>query len=439
VRQSIRLTDQLRRSHIDGLTGLVNRQGVLDLDLRGHRGCSLVLMDLDGFKEVNDSLGHHAGDRLLQMVAGRLQDRVRAGDVLARLGGDEFAVILWGTDVEGAVSAAESMVHHLELPLELDGVPLLVTACAGVVSADSPRPDVGTLLKHADTALYSAKREGPGLVHAYGGDIGELSQERLRIRAEARASLARGGDDFLVHYQPMVGIGGQPPLCVEALVRWQHNGRLMMPAEFLPEVLRGGDMPALTRHMLRASLAQLAAAGLDVAVSVNVPPELITPWLLDESEAALAAAGLPPDRLIVEITEEAIMKDPDGVADVLRRLRERSIRVLLDDFGTGWSGLSSLRDLIVDGIKIDHSFVSRLTTEETAASIVRGISHVASELGVLVIYEGAESRDTTDALREYPAGYVQGFSAARPMPIGDLARWFALNPSPLPDANVTPA
>lgn len=431
VQQSLRLTAQLRRSHIDPLTGLLNRRGLLELETPDRVPGALVLLDLDSFKDVNDSMGHEAGDRLLIAVAERLREGTREADVLARLGGDEFAVVLWGAGLADASAAAEGLILDLEAPMTLDGIPLVLTACAGVADSAGASVRIGTMLQHADAALFDAKSDGPGLVRVHTQGAGDLSQERLRVRAQVRAALDAGGTDFVVHYQPMIGLHDGSLLCVEALVRWQHEGRLVPPGEFLPEVIRGGEMPDLTRHMLRTSLAELAGHSIDVPVTVNVPPELITPWLLEECSGALQAADVAADRLIVEITEEAIMKDTATVAGILSTLRTRGVRVLLDDFGTGWSGLSSLRDLIVNGLKIDHSFVSRLTTDPTAAAIVRAISSVADELGLIVIYEGAEDRATLEALRALGTGYVQGFALARPMPVDDLVRWLQINrPAP---------
>lgn len=423
VQQSLRLTAQLRRSQVDPLTGLMSRRGLLDVDLRAAPSCALILLDVDGFKDVNDSLGHAAGDELLMVVAERLRHHVRETDVLARLGGDEFAAVLWDSDAVTGRASAEALLRKLEEPLSIAGVPLLVTACAGVTDSVRGYPTIGTLLAQADTALKTAQADGRGLVRDYQGAAGDMSDRRLRVRAEARSALDAGGAAFLVYYQPIIGIADGRLLCAEALVRWNHEGRIIPPGEFVAEIARSGDMPALTRHVLRTALHEIDDHHVHLPVCVNVPPELLTPWLLAEVDAALADGGVPAERLIVEITEDAIMKDPSAAAGILRGLRERGVRVLMDDFGTGWSGLSSLRDLIVDGIKVDHSFVSRMTTDPTAAAIVRGISHVASDLGLLVIYEGAEDEDVMAALAEYATGYVQGFVRARPMPVTDLQRW----------------
>ena len=427
VRQSISLTDRLRRSQVDSLTGLLNRHGILESDFDSGEGCALIMLDLDAFKDVNDTMGHEVGDRLLVTSAERLTESVRSTDILARLGGDEFAVLVRDSDAEMATHIAEALIASLEAPQVLDGVPLVVTACAGVASTVDDPPDLAMLMREAEVALYSAKAEGPGLVRAHDGSLGERSAARLRLRAEVRADLSLHDEYFVVFYQPIKSLDDGSLLAVEGLVRWQHEGHLLPPASFLPEVVRGGQMPDLTRLMLRRSMHEIKGLPVNVPVTINVPPELMTDWILREAADAITAEGVDPARLIVEITEEAIMKNPEEVARVLVALRELGVRTLLDDFGTGWSGLSSLRDLVVDGLKIDSSFVSRITNDTTADAIIHGVVALADELGVLVICEGAEDPHVMAALEEFGAAYVQGFASARPMPIGDLSRWIVLH------------
>jgi diguanylate cyclase (GGDEF)-like protein len=428
VHQSLLLARQLRRSRIDSLTGLLNRRGFLDVDTVHSEGCALILLDLDAFKDVNETLSHDVGDRLLRTAAERLTEGVRATDVLARLGGDEFGVLVWGAESRNASAIAESLIVSLERPLVLDGVPLVVTACAGVAVSEDGIPDLTLMLRQAEVALYAAKADGPGLVRTHDLGAGEQSAARLRIRAEVRADLASGGGRFVIHYQPIMAIKDGTLLAVEALVRWQHDGGLVAPDVFLPEVIRGGQMADLTILMLKRSLREVKGLPVSLPVTVNVPPELMTDWILLEVEGAIAAANVDGGRLIIEITEEAIMKNPEEVGRVLLALRSRGIRTLLDDFGTGWAGLASLRDLIVDGLKIDRSFVSAVTSDSTAQAIVHGVVRLADELGVLVVCEGAEDDEVMSALAEFDRGYVQGFAAARPMPIDDLARWIGLHP-----------
>ncbi|MHB1166695.1 MAG: EAL domain-containing protein [Candidatus Nanopelagicales bacterium] len=370
-------------------------------------------------------MGHDAGDRLLAMVAARLRESVQAEDLVARLEGDEFAVVLWNAPTHWASTEAEVLVRALEEPLSLDGMPLLVTGCAGVVESGPEQPDLAGLLRQGAVALEQAKAQGPGLVQTHTGEAGEQTAERLQLRAEARAALTEGGQDFRVHYQPIVSIGDGSLLAVEALVRWQHRGRLLQPHDFLAETVRGGLMQDLTRLVLTRSLQEIHDRGLDVAVSVNVPPELMTEWVVEAGRKAIAAAGVDAGRLILEITEEALMRHPDAVAAVLRDLRSRRVRVLLDDFGTGWSGLATLRELIVDGIKIDHSFLSRLPDDPTAGAIVRSIATLAADLGLLMVYEGVDQGDALRDVSGIGPCYLQSYGLARPMAIDDLVGWLA--------------
>ncbi|MDO8307608.1 MAG: EAL domain-containing protein [Actinomycetota bacterium] len=425
VRESRRLSHQLRRSRVDMLTDLPNRRALLDLPPRPGTRCSVIVLGLDSFKDVNGSMGHDAGDRLLVMVAARLRESVYADDLVARLEGDEFAVVLWNAPAHWASTEAEVLVRALEEPLSLDGIPLLVTGCAGVVESGPEGPDLAELLRQGAAALDQAKAQGPGLVRTHTGEAGEQTAERLQLRAEARAALTAGGQDFQVHYQPIVGVTDGSLLAVEALVRWQHRGRLLQPHDFLAETVRGGLMQDLTRLVLTRSLREIHDHGLDVAVSVNVPPELMTDWVIDEVRQAIASAEVEAGRLILEITEEAIMRHPDAVATVLRELRSSGVRVLLDDFGTGWSGLSTLRDLIVDGIKIDHSFLSRLPDDPTAAAIVRSVAMLAVDLDLLMVYEGVDDTEALNDLSGIGPCYLQSYGLARPMAIDALVGWLA--------------
>jgi diguanylate cyclase (GGDEF)-like protein len=440
VRESLVLTSRLRRSQVDSLTGLPNRRGLLEVARRPGSPVSFVLLDIDSFKDVNETLGHEVGDRLLRMAAERLSERVASPHVLARMGGDEFGVVVWGSDAAAASAMAERLLVSLERPLVLDGLPLLVTACAGVASDEGLEPDLTVLYRQAEMALYAAKSHGPGLVRRHDGRTGEQTEARLRMRAELRRDLEAGGDRFIMHYQPILSLDDRSLLAVEALVRWRHGGKVLAPGVFLPEVIRAGQMPDLTRLVLRRSLREVGGLPVTIPVTVNVPPELMGNWIVSEVDAVLAAEHLDPNHLVIEITEEAIVRNPDEVARILIALRDRGVRSLLDDFGTGWSGLSSLRDLVVDGLKIDGSFVSRLATDATAKSIVHGVFGLADDLELVVICEGAEDQEVLDLLARFDRGYVQGFVTARPMPIADLSRWLlmrhvAVRPWPAPRAD----
>lgn len=421
VRESTRLSRALRTARVDSLTGLPSRKSLGDL--AGPAPCSVVLFDLDRFRDVNNTMGHDAGDRVLLVAAQRLSATVGDDVTVVRLEGDQFGLVLWRTEGSAAQSVAEGVVRALEAPLSVDGVPLLLTACAGVVTSTTANPDVDALFRSAAIPLAEAKSEGPGLVRTALGSSGPQSAERLRLRAEARAALDSGGDAFVVHYQPIVAVSNGSVLAVEALVRWQRGDRLLSPADFMRDTMRGGQMAELTRLVLTKSLRDMRDRGLDLPVSVNVPADVVSDWVPEAVADALRATATPAHRLFLELTEEALMRQPDEAADVLSRVRATGVRILLDDFGTGWSGLASLRDLIVDGIKIDESFVSRLAVDPSARAIVRSVATLASDLGLLVVYEGAHDVDALWGLPHIGQGYVQSFATARPMGIDHLADW----------------
>jgi diguanylate cyclase (GGDEF)-like protein len=423
VRESARLSRALRTARVDSLTGLPSRRSLGELT--GPSPCSVVLLDLDRFRDVNNTMGHDSGDRVLVVAAQRLGAAVPEGVTVVRLEGDQFGLVMWRTDATTAESLAEEVIRALETPLSVDSVPLVLTACAGVVTFPEANADVAALFRSAAVPLAEAKSQGPGLVRTAQGASGPQSSERLRLRAEARAELDSGGEAFVVHYQPIVAVSNGSLLAVEALVRWQRGDRLLSPADFMRDTMRGGQMAELTRIVLTKSLRDLRRRGLDVAVSVNVPADVLSDWVIESVDEALTATGSAPDSLFLELTEEALMRQPEAAAVVLSRVRATGVRILLDDFGTGWSGLSSLRDLIVDGIKIDESFVSRLAVDPSARAIVRSVATLASDLGLLVVYEGAHDVDALWGLPHIGQGYVQSFATARPMGIDHLADWMA--------------
>jgi diguanylate cyclase (GGDEF)-like protein len=436
IREGIALSDRLRRDQVDALTGLPNMRAMREISSVRARGATLVVLDLTGFSEINLSLGHDAGDRLLVLVAERLRSSVRAADFVTRLGGDEFGVLLANTRTDDAGRVAENLISAIERPVTIDGVPLHVTACAGVASNGPGAETVEAMLALADGALVRAVTDGPGLVRIHEGGHGSRSEERLRARAEIRAAFEEGGEDFLVYYQPIIRLDDRSIYGVEALVRWRRGGSILPPGAFIDDITKSGAMPLLTRHMIQQSLRELRTAGLPYAVAVNVSPELVTSDLIGEVREALSSSRSTPEQLLLEITEESLMRAPESAALVLAELRRSGIRIELDDFGTGWSGLSTLRDLAVDGLKIDYSFVSRILTDPTALAIVHGVAAVAADLGIEVIYEGIEDQAVEDFLRTSFGGYGQGFAIARPMPIEDLVRWSALRDVPVDPAAI---
>ncbi len=418
--------ERLRRAELDPLTGLLNQRGLQALPAARTAGGALILLDLDGFTDVNHALGREAGDLVLIEVAQRLRDEVRATDLVARVGGDDFGIVLLGSDASEAVRVAESLVRELERPIPVLATSVHVSASVGVTPIHAETKTLNDALRDAGEALGQARAQGVGVVQLFAGSNGERSVERLQLRAELRAAMADGGSSFVLHYQPIVDVVDGDVLAVEALVRWQRAGRLLGPGEFLAEVEHAGAMGTLTTIVLNRALTELRSADLPFPVTVNVPPTLIGSGLVERVASALEASGSRPEQLLVEVLEDALIRDPHASRTVLEALRARGVRVLLDDFGTGWSGFGTLRDLAVDGLKIDGSFVSEMHADPTASAIVGAVAGVARDLDLIVVYEGAESPETLEALRTMAEAYGQGYGLARPMPVADLARWAAL-------------
>ena len=425
VRAALALAEQLRVARIDPLTGLPNRRAVRALPATEVRGSVFVVFDLDGLSDVNATFGTTVGDRVLLLVANRISGSVRENDLISRVGGDEFGLLLRNVEPDVAGRIAESIVTKLEAEMSAEGHSLRISACAGVSSQAGDAMDIDGLISESESALREAKKIGTGLVRTYSGVTGERSQERLRLRAEIKEAFRTGAKDFIPYFQPITSIADGSILGVEALVRWRKDGVVLAPGHFLPEIERSGSMGLLTAHMVEASLRELRDAGLDCPVTVNIAADMVDMALPKLIRDIAVSTRSTPEQVIIEITEEAIMGSPVMGARVLGKLRRDGFRVLLDDFGTGWSGLSTLRDLAVDGLKIDHSFVSRMTTDTGTATIVRSVAQLAEQLGVLVIYEGVEDLDEVDRYEVPTGGYIQGYALAKPMPIDALVEWVA--------------
>lgn len=425
VRQAKNMASELRDARLDSLTGLPNLRALRALPRRALEGCVLVTLDLDGFGEINADFGNRIGDQILIEVADRAALSTRERDIVARIGGDEFAVLLHDATPELAGRIAETLVMQIEAEILVEGLDVRVSACAGISSILGSSGGVDQLVAEAELALREAKHSGSGIVRSYAGATGVQSQERLKLRADLKDSLRGSATDFIPYFQPIVSLSDGRLLCVEALVRWHRGGQVLPPGAFIAEVERSASMTALTAHMLQASLTALRTAAIDVPVTVNVPPDLVDGHLLTMVRTALTASGSTPAQLIVEITEDAIMRNPAQAASILGELHGLGVQILLDDFGTGWSGLSALRDFVVDGLKLDGSFTRAMDDDATTHSIVRAVSDLASKLGMLVIYEGVEDPDQLDRLRQRGEGYVQGFAVSHPVPIRQLAQWIA--------------
>ncbi|GAA0914140.1 cyclic Di-GMP phosphodiesterase RmdB [Streptomyces thermoalcalitolerans] len=424
----VRAEEQLR----DPLTGLPNRQWLLEriwtaleeaerVDAR----TALMLIDLDRFRSVNDTLGHLAGDRLLLQIADRLRRALPRGAEAARLGGDEFAVLLPVADsTTSATRVARALVTDLSSPLDLDGLTLVLEASAGVAVFPDHALDAEGLLRRADVAMYQAKRDRTG-VEAYESKRDSNTPDRLGLLGDLRRAL--DAHEVELHYQPKVRFDGQVA-GLEALVRWVHPERGKVPPdEFIAIAESSGLMPHLTDYVLETALEQVArwrARGLNVPVAVNVSPrDVHVPGFAGSVAARLARHGVPAGALQLEITEHVLLEDPQRAADTLHALTGHGVRMSLDDFGTGYSSLVHLRRLPVSELKIDRSFVARLALDAEDAEIVRCTVDLAHSLGLLVVAEGVEDDETWERLRDLGCDAVQGWLVAAAMPAEETTAW----------------
>ncbi|MER5290639.1 bifunctional diguanylate cyclase/phosphodiesterase [Streptomyces pharetrae] len=423
-----RAEEQLR----DPLTGLPNRQWLLeriwtaldDAERIGARA-ALVLIDLDRFRSVNDTLGHLAGDRLLLQTADRLRLALPRGAEVARLGGDEFAVLLPVADsTTSATRIARGLVAALSSPLDLDGLTLVLEASAGVAVFPDHALDAEGMLRRADVAMYQAKRDRTG-VEVYESKRDSNTPDRLGLLADLRRAL--DAHEVQLHYQPKVRFDGQVA-GLEALVRWVHPERGKVPPdEFIAIAESSGLMPHLTEYVLETALGQVAewrSQGLFVPVAVNVSPrDVHTPGFAGSVAARLARHGVPAGALQLEITEHVLLEDPQRAADTLAGLTGHGVKMSLDDFGTGYSSLVHLRSLPVSELKIDRSFVARLAVDTEDAAIVRCTVDLAHSLGLLVVAEGVEDDETWERLRDLGCDAVQGWLVAAAMPPDETTAW----------------
>ncbi|MFF7840956.1 putative bifunctional diguanylate cyclase/phosphodiesterase [Streptomyces ossamyceticus] len=423
-----RAEEQLR----DPLTGLPNRQWLLertwtaldDAERIGARS-ALMLIDLDRFRSVNDTLGHLAGDRLLLQIADRLRVALPRGAEAARLGGDEFAVLLPVADSTTSASrVARNLVAALGSPLDLDGLTLVLEASAGLAVFPDHALDAEGLLRRADVAMYQAKRDRTG-VEVYESKRDSNTPDRLGLLGDLRRAL--DAQEVELHYQPKVRFDGQVA-GLEALVRWVHPERGKVPPdEFIAIAESSGLMPHLTEYVLETALGQVArwrAQGLHVPVAVNVSPrDVHTPGFAGSVAARLARHGVPAGALQLEITEHVLLEDPQRAADTLAGLTGHGVKMSLDDFGTGYSSLVHLRRLPVSELKIDRSFVARLAVDTEDAEIVRCTVDLAHSLGLLVVAEGVEDDETWERLRDLGCDAVQGWLVAAAMPPEETTAW----------------
>jgi diguanylate cyclase len=425
LRETATLAISRKLSLTDDLTGLGNRRSFtaqIEGAVADGQPCALLMIDLDQFKELNDTLGHHVGDELLRGVGPRLSATMRPGDVIARLGGDEFGVLLSGADTETAMVAAGRLRAALGRPYALAGISLHVGASIGIAAFPGHAQDASTLLRHADVAMYEAKRGRTGHgVYAPEGD--HHSRDRLELAGEMRHALAN--DELTLHYQPVADLATGKLVGVEALVRWRHPERGMLaPGAFLPAIEHTELMRELSRRVLAMAICQAGAwFRLDrpwrVAANLSAT-DLLDHSLVSDVSSLLRRYGTPAGRLTLEVTESILMTDPARAMEVLGELRRLGVQLALDDFGTGWSSLTHLQRMPVHEIKIDRSFVAAMATDAGSAAIVSSTVDLAHALGLRVVAEGIEDEATWRRLRDVGCDAAQGYHLSRPRPAAEF-------------------
>jgi len=418
-----------RLANQDALTGLANRHRFsTELDRLGDsqrhdpRPCALLFIDLDNFKNINDTFGHAVGDQLLRRVGARLATCVSDGDLLARLGGDEFALLTWRhADADSAAALAERVLALLAEPCQCEEVLLESRTSIGVALAPRDGRDPQSLLQCADLALYAAKAAGRNTYRFFEVAMAETARSRVKLQQELGHALA--AEQFTLHFQPQMQLETGEVIGFEALVRWQHSERgLIGPGEFIPVAEETGQIVSLGNWVLREACRLATRWPQDLRVAVNLSAvQFRSSALIDLVDEALASSGLPPERLELEITESALIEDHDGAQATLMALRSRGVRVAMDDFGTGYSSLAYLRRFPLDKLKIDGMFVRSLDSDEDAQAVVTAIISLARALHLDTTAEGIETAEQLVMLKALGCDDVQGYLIARPMPSAEVA------------------
>ncbi|MGY2074867.1 putative bifunctional diguanylate cyclase/phosphodiesterase [Blastococcus sp. SYSU DS0828] len=444
VRAELASSWQARHDHLTELPNRAYLHELIDRELEHPErpALAVLFLDVDGFKEVNDSLGHEVGDELLRRLSTRLLEATRSQDTVGRLGGDEFVIVCRDCGSDGADALAARCQAALAEPFVLAGRTLTLGASIGIaaVGRDDRRGVRSTdLVRDADLAMYAAKAAGRGGVRMFTPDLRSAAQDRLQLAGELREAIEHG--QLVLHYQPVMHLATGDCSAVEALVRWQHPDRgLLGPGEFLPLAVQHGLMVPLTRWVLRTAVRQAAvwdAAGLPLVMGVNIGAEhFATGTLGSDVATALTEAGLPPERLVVELTETSVAADFDSAAAQLAALRVTGVEVAIDDFGRGFSSLGQLVSLPAGVLKIDRSLVVGVAgrARESAAAIAAVVG-LAQAVGMRTLAEGVETAGQLALATELGCTFAQGFHIARPMPAEEIPGWMAdhcAGPPPAP-------
>ncbi|HYR26514.1 MAG TPA: EAL domain-containing protein, partial [Aquabacterium sp.] len=426
-------------THYDALTDLPNRTLLRDrIELatrhaqRQHDSVALILIDLDRFKYINDSLGHGTGDSMLMEIAKRLKNLVRHQDTVSRMGGDEFTLLLPHTDADGAAHLAQKAIERIAAPHLIDGHELSITPSIGIAMFPADAQEIDTLLQCSDAAMYRAKRAGGNQFQFYAPDLHRHANRVLHIENALRRAIER--QELTLHYQPQVDLHTRKVVGCEALLRWQHPELGMVaPADFIPIAEESGLILTVGEWVLHTAATQARAwhdAGhTDLVMAVNVSAvQFRQTHFPDLVQQALETAGLPPRWLEVELTESVMSEAPDNAIRIMDRLHAQGIQLSIDDFGTGYSSLAYLKRFNVNKLKIDQSFVRDLTTDTTSESIVGGVIAIARSLGLRTIAEGVETAEQAAALRTKGCDEAQGYWYARPMPAPEFEQWLRDRP-----------
>jgi diguanylate cyclase (GGDEF)-like protein len=436
---SKRRGEELQRiARTDELTGLANRERFrlrlaerIEAAREAGESFAVMLLDLDRFKEINDTLGHHYGDQLLRELGPRLVECIGSEGLVARMGGDEFAILPaeQTDDPELLEQIAQALTTTVQRPTLIEEMTLQVGASVGIARYPVDGEDSHALLRRADVAMYTAK-DGHHGVKLYAAESDHNSVHRLSVISDFQRALER--DELVVHYQPIVDVRGADVRGAESLVRWEHPEHgLLAPGAFIAAVEQTGLIGPLTRHVLERSIAQCATwrnDGNDLSVAVNLSVRnLLDPGLPGQISALLDTYGLPSGALQLEITESMIMSDPERALVIVGRLSELGVRLSVDDFGTGYSSLANLKRLPIDELKIDRSFVSPMMEDESDLIIVRSTINLGHDLGLTVIAEGVEDELTLKRLATLGCDLAQGYHLSRPLAPDAFAAWVANN------------
>src|SRR5581483_7182716 len=423
-------------AHHDALTNLANRvllrerlEEALQRDPSVHK-VAVLCMDLDRFKEINDTLGHSIGDSLLKAVALRLRGCVREGDIVARLGGDEFAVLQVGAAQPAAATAlARRVVEAIGMPFELEGHQVVLGTSVGIAVSPGDGSEPDRLLRSGDLALYRAKSDGRGTYRFFAPGMDAAAQARRKLEIDLRNALSAG--QFELYYQPLVDLDRNEVSAFEALLRWKHPERgTVPPDEFIPLAEETGLIVPIGEWVLRQACSAAASWPEAVRVAVNLSAlQLNVVNIAELVSGALTAARLPASRLELEITESALMENTEPVFATLRKLHDMGVRISLDDFGIGYSCLSYLRQFRFDKIKIDRSFIQAMGTDLHSVAIIQAVIGLAANLEMATVGEGVETREQLDCLRAFGCTEVQGFYISIPRPGAEVAAMLSAIPS----------